>query len=116
MAANNRLMDTALRLTQLLVDEEYTTIERLSDGEGLNAAQLSEAVEDYGRHLMMPPDEEFETLVHVYPVEGAEHPEWNIDIDLWTEEEGQSDLTLQVNIVESAPAQWRLRIEDLHVL
>ena len=36
-----------------------------------------------------------------------------VDVDLWTAQEGRSDLTVSLELI---PAQDRVRIEDLHVL
>jgi hypothetical protein len=35
---------------------------------------------------------------------------------LWTAEEGRSDLTLELRLIEFAPEAYEVEIEDLHVL
>ena len=76
---------------------------------------LQTVVARYRRTLVELPDDIFATdAVEVYPQLGNERS-WKVDIDLWTKEEGRSDLTLQV-MVEEDPDQVRVQIEDLHVL
>ncbi|MGC4744953.1 DUF7668 domain-containing protein [Micromonospora sp. DT201] len=45
----------------------------------------------------------------------ADHDAWKVDVDLWSREEGRSDMTLQVTVWEEAGAT-KLTIDDLHAL
>lgn len=45
----------------------------------------------------------------------ADHDAWKVDVDLWSQEEGRSDMTLQVTVWEETDG-IKLTIDDLHVL
>ncbi|MFE9207606.1 hypothetical protein, partial [Micromonospora sp. NPDC007230] len=45
----------------------------------------------------------------------ADHDAWKVNVDLWSREEGRSDMTLQVTVWEEAGA-IKLTIDDLHAL
>ena len=60
------------------------------------ATQIREAIEDYGDALTALPDAAWETSVCIWT---GDH--WDVLVDLWTEDEGASDLALQVRVVGS---------------
>lgn len=70
---------------------------------------------DYGRwgevDLVMPPGS-----VREWSVDGRRDTKDGVvmlDVDMWTAQEGRSDLTVSLRL---HPAEARVRIEDLHVL
>ena len=77
------------------------------------AEGLREAVERYGGTLVELPDEAFDWMDE-YPREGREGV-WALDLPLYTEEEGQSDLTL-IREAEATPEDVRVHIRSLRVL
>ena len=76
------------------------------------AEGLREAVERYGGTLVELPDEAFDWMDE-YPREGREGV-WALDLPLYTEEEGQSDLTLILE-AEAKPDTVNVYIRDLLV-
>jgi hypothetical protein len=60
------------------------------------ATQIREAIEDYGDALTGLPDAAWETSACIWT---GDH--WDALVDLWTENEGASDLALQVRVVET---------------
>ena len=84
----------------------------------LTAAELEDVIVLYGRQLIDPPDEAF-VAAHIYTINIASAGETGarvkVDLDMWTVEEGRSDLTPTLMIVEVAD-QVTIEIEDLHVL
>jgi hypothetical protein len=57
---------------------------------------ILEVVSQYGRRIIAMPDCGF-NIVDVYPITGQEDS-YDVDIPLWTAEEGRSDLMLQVHV------------------
>jgi hypothetical protein len=51
-----------------------------------------------------------------FEIDGALPRAWALDVNLWTEEEGVSDLTLQIRATDSHGEYYSVAIEDLHVL
>ena len=98
-----------------LVEGEYDSIEADGRAGRLGSEQLRWAVNQYGRKLINVPDQGLANA-HCYSVDNAASPTWIIEIELWTEEEGMSDLTLSTVLTEIEQDRYRLEITDLHVL
>ena len=72
---------------------------------------------DYGTHgdveLVLPPGPSAEWSIDAIDmVDGGKH----VEVDMWTKQEGRSDLTLELHLHEVAPGEWEPRILNLHVL
>jgi hypothetical protein len=72
---------------------------------------------DYGRwgqvHLQVPPGDPREWGIEFTRTEDG----WcAVDIDMWTAEEGRSDLTLQLELMPADDGSVQTRLADLHVL
>jgi hypothetical protein len=61
-----------------------------------SAAQMRNAVEDYGAELIELPDETWDSSVCVWY---GTH--WDVLVDLWSKAEGRSDLVLGARVTES---------------
>lgn len=99
----------------LLVAGEYDALAATTYGRRLSAKQLRDAVSEYGRTLRSLPDDEWTTL-DVVEVPDAEVPTFHVVVDLWTEEEGRSDLSLELLMKDTDGGAFETEILDLHVL
>ena len=98
-----------------LVARDFDALLQLAPRSRVTAEEVSEAVTEYGRRPVMPavPVEELWDVVEVRD----SHPRtWSINLPLWTEEEGRSDLTLEMRFTESETELYSVEIDDLHVL
>lgn len=111
---NEQLRQPVREVVQLLVTGRYAEIEALTKGVRLSAPEMVKAIRDYGRQLVVPPDEAF-GLMDVVEVQNAQPPRWSITMPLWTQEEGRSDLSLELTLIGDQKA-FRIEIDDLHVL
>jgi len=98
----------------MLVERDYQGLATLSRGKRLSAPEIERAISDYGRHLVMPPDKSLSKLDCV-EVSGANPRAFGIRVDLWTAEEGRSDLSLEFT-VRGNDEQYVVEIDDLPVL
>ena len=72
--------------------------------------QCLQAVDDYGAvTLTTPPDESWNTSATRW---FGDH--WRCLVDLWTEEEGRSDLVLDVDVFEHRPS-YRYRVNLVYI-
>ena len=76
---------------------------------GATANQVRDYLADYGATLVELPDDTWQTSVAQWM---GTH--WEVLVDLWTAEEGRSDLVLESQVVEST-AGPRLRIHMVYV-
>jgi hypothetical protein len=100
-------------MVQQLVNRDYDGIERATQGRNVTASELREAVADYGGTLRMPPAAA--SWIDEVQVVGRVPPTWSVRCDLWTVEEGRSDLSLELTVVE-APLGPTIEVDNLHVL
>lgn len=79
----------------------------------VKAADLERVVENYGRTLVRPPQDAYADLDAV-KVAGAVEPTWWIRAPLWTNEEGRSDLTLEMTVTLGSDGS-DVALDDLRV-
>ena len=100
----SKIRDTVRRLVEMLVAGDYDSIEEATRGRRLTAEQLQ-----------MPPQVVFDNL-DVNEIEGAIPRAAWVLVDLWTVEEGRSDLTLEIRLTETGGELYDIEIDNLHVL
>ncbi len=99
----------------LLVRESYDVIEAMTRGRRLSADDLRGAVETYGRTLAPIPADALEPL-DVVRIEGTDPAAFHVCVDLWTEEEGLSDLSLELRLTDLYGGAYDIEVLGLHVL
>jgi hypothetical protein len=108
-------MQTAVTMVaDLLVAGDYRSVERMTDGRRLSAADLARAVRDYGQQLVPIPPDALEDL-EVIEVTDSDPAAVVIDVDLWTEREGRSDLTLSLELVDRGAGTYAISVLDLRM-
>ena len=113
MSIKSEFIEPIRELVEILIKKKFDLLEKDGRIGRLSPAELETAINDYGRTLISLPDAAFE-LAEEYKVESQENM-WDVDIPLWTREEGRSDLTLSVTINFQNDV-LSIYIDDLHVL
>jgi len=111
---NEQLKESVRQVITYLVAGKYAELETLTRGVRLNAKDMATAVADYGRKLIPPPDDGF-GLMNVVEVKNARPRQWSIAMPLWTQEEGRSDLTVEMTLIEQQNG-FAIELDDVHVL
>jgi hypothetical protein len=113
MSIPSALIASLRDLVNQLIAGNYIGLE--ADGRigRLTAEEVAKAIERYGAKLVEIPEEAYNSA-EVYELEGQEGA-WAIDLNLWTQDEGQSDLTLSVTAY-ATPKGVVIEIDDIHVL
>ena len=107
------LVPVLRRILAGFVAEDYTAVERMTCGIRLSSGQIRDAIEDYGGTVVAPPAEALDEL-DVIEVQGSSPRRWSVRFDLWTEEEGKSDLTMELTVEQGTPV--KIELDNLHVL
>ncbi len=108
-----RLMAQVRRLIDDLAAGRYAEIAADGRAGRLTEEELRTAVEQHGRTLV-PLPAGGEMLVDIY--EQTSQPDAvSLDVPLWTQEEGRSDLTLSVTAIKQGET-YTVEVDDLHVL
>jgi len=81
----------------------------------LSAGTLREVVEGYGRALAPVPEGGLDHL-DVVRIEGSEPAAFHVVVELWTEEEGRSDLSLELRLTDLYGGAYDIEVLGLHVL
>jgi hypothetical protein len=112
LAARNGLVAD---LVALLSAGNFEDALRRAPGSRVNAEQLRKVVYDYGRALVPLPLEGYELIDYVL-VLGSNPLQWSVVVPLFTQEEGRSDLSLELSLSEQANGGHSVEIDDIHVL
>lgn len=110
-----RITATVRQLLKWLVTGDFAAIDRHTNGVRLSADLISDAISEYGHKLVMPPPEVFENI-DVIEVIGTSPKRWSVRFDLWTEDEGRSDLTLECTLIDSEAGLLEAEVDNIHVL
>ena len=98
-----------------LVSGDTEGLLRLASKSRLSAEEIRGVIKSYGRRLVFPAAQT-EELSDVVEVKGASPRCWSVNLPLWTEEEGRSDLTLEMHFTDSGSELYEVAIDDVHVL
>ncbi len=108
-------LDTPIRhVIELLVQKKFSEIVNLTGGTRLDATSIHNALSDYGRTLVMPPDDAYKNM-DVIAIKDATPPRWSVRMNLWTVEEGMSDLSIELTVTESGD-DFAIELDDIQVL
>ncbi|MBX3321906.1 MAG: hypothetical protein KF757_02835 [Phycisphaeraceae bacterium] len=103
------------RIVSLVSARNYAAVEEFTGGQRLSATDIERVVNEYGRTIVDAPPCAFELHPFVH-VQNSDPPEWVIDFDLWTQEQGRSDLTLTLRLYEMKDGTVKTEIDDLHTM
>jgi hypothetical protein len=110
----NGAVESAVReVVRLLVDRRYIDVEAFTAGNRLTATEIEQAIREYGATLIFPPEDAFDSMDAI-EVEGVSPPKWSVVMPLWTQQEGRSDLSLELT-VEQRLEGTRVEIDNIHV-
>ena len=102
------------QVIKLLVEQRYSELESLTKGIRLRAGDMMQAVQSYKRTLIMPPEDSY-NLMNAVNIRSSEPPQWSIVMPLWTQEEGRSDLSIELTLIKEIQG-FRIELDDIHVL
>ncbi|MGQ7249270.1 DUF7668 domain-containing protein [Halomonas sp. V046] len=111
----NEIERIVRKIVDQLVQKQYSSLEKETDGIRLTSKEISNAVDGYGRNLIQPPNSAFSDIDAI-KVDIADADTWSIRFDLWTEQEGRSDLSLEATLIKSADKKIRIELDDIHVM
>lgn len=114
-ATDPRVKLTVVQLLRWLVAGDYLAIEQFSLGVRLSASLMQKAIADYGQKLVMPPASSLDQL-DVIEVDGSDPRTWSVRVNLWTVQEGRSDLSLECTLIDRRGDLLIAEVDNLHTL
>jgi hypothetical protein len=112
---NNKIKKTLLKIISLLVNCDYDAIAKLTKGVRLQAMHIKDTVEEYEKTLILPPDTAYDNL-DIIEIENSVPRKWSIRFDLWTKEEGRSDLSIELTLIDSEEDLMIVELDNIHTL
>lgn len=113
----NKLRRILLHIIGLLVRGEYEALVSFTGGRRLTMQMMQDIVAEWPYSLTMPLHNEIEDLVGASgEISGSNPHQWWVDVNLYTIEEGRSDLMLQLTVTDDPGEFYRVEMNDLHVL
>lgn len=109
-----RIKSETMLIIQMLVACDYDAIVQHTKGIRLLKDEIEYAVDDYGGTITMPPESVFENL-DVVEVENMTPREWSIRCPLWTKEEGKSDLSIEMSMIEENAEKLRIELDNIMI-
>ena len=110
-----KIHNTVNYVYELFIEKKYQELEQLSQGVRLSAKEMSDAIIQYGRSLCSLPST-IHPKLNIVEVSSVTPRRWNVSLPVYTKEEGLSDLTLELTLVETNEDIYGFEIDDLHVL
>lgn len=110
----DRLQSAMSEVMSLLAAGAYKDLIARCATSRLSPADVRMVLEEYGRNVVVPPQEAY-ALLNAVEVEGAAIPTWSASMPLWTEQEGRSDLTVELTIMLGV-GEAVVELDDIHVL
>lgn len=108
------VQDATLRIANLIADGQYDRAVQACSRSRLTEVDVAGVISDYGRTFVRLPANFLDYLDSVL-VEGRSCPTWSIRAPLWTFEEGRSDLTLELTVVDEVDGP-SIELDDLKVM
>lgn len=114
MNYDSRVKSETFLIVQMLATCNYDAIVKHTNGIRLSKDEIAYAVNDYGCKITMPPDSVFDDL-DVVEVENLLAREWSVRCPLWTKEEGRSDLSIEMSMIEDGADKLRVELDNIMI-
>ena len=98
----------------LLAGQRYKEMERFTQGTQITAEDIARAIQEYG-HTLVPCPEPIENLIDIVEVTDTARPTWSVVVPLYTQEEGRSDLSVELTVVEVGQNRFQVTLENIRV-
>lgn len=112
-----KLARTVYKTIELLMTSQYDDLKTFCNGKILPVEDMKREINDWPYKFIMPPSDRLDDVIYglIERIETAPH-RWAVDANLWTEEEGISDLTLQLILTDTDDEYYDVQIQDMDVL
>ncbi|MCC5847773.1 MAG: hypothetical protein JJU29_06720 [Verrucomicrobia bacterium] len=103
------------KIVQAISNNNYEKITEITNNQRVSSKVIKSEIEEYGRTICVPNQDVFKNIDIVY-VEDSNPNQYSVRFDLYTEEEGLSDLTLEMTFFITESNHVTTEIDGIHVL
>lgn len=108
------VQDIVREIIALLVQQQYKELERFVLESKMTAEDIARVIQDYGKPVV-PCPEPIEDVIDIVEVTGRSRPTWAVVVPLYTQEEGQSNLSVELTITELEDGTYMVALDNIHV-
>ena len=110
---DTKLMNTVEMLLKYLAEKKYDKLEEIMDTIRIRAEEIAVAIDSYpGNIIPVIRPEDLDVIKINSPKEEC----WSVNVRLHTDEEGPSDLTMSLTLIESDTDCYNVELDDIHVM
>ena len=115
---NKKILNTVKNVIRLLSNKEYDLLDKWNINKEFNVDEFKSAINsDYLITIMDIPTEKLCNYLDIIKIDKLELDQWSVNIVLWTkEDEGVSEYTLELTLVDSKKELMDIEIDNLHIL
>ncbi len=95
-----QIVNTVRKMISLLVEKRYSEIVSWTNGNGYPEDQIAAAIVDHDVTVVYPPDSFYPSQIDVVRIDNTCSQEWSVAFPLWTIEEGESDLSVELTCTQ----------------
>ena len=96
----------------LLCNKQYTEIARLTNNTRCPSNEIQKAILEYRCHLVPYPDDVIFDIIEVTKSSPREVSVW---APIYTKEEGLSDLSFELSLIEVSENNFKVEFDNIHV-
>jgi hypothetical protein len=112
---NGKIRTCVERFYEMLVEGKYADLAVLTGGIRLSADEIRAAASGYPYALRpWPPGHPM--FIDAVEVVQSRPRAWSVRADAFTTEEGRSDLSMELTVIESQSGELTVQFDNLHVL
>ena len=104
--------NTVRHIYSLLCSQQYEAVEKLTNGIRLGSDEIEQSIAEYG-YLLVPYPNSVE--LDVIEVTGSMPREWSVVAPIYTAEEGLSDLSLELSLIDNGESIYTAELDNIRV-
>jgi hypothetical protein len=103
---------TVRHIYSLLLSEKYDELAQFTNGIRMSSSEIRESISEYDCQLVPYP----ECLkLDIIEVENSSPREWSVVAPIYTSEEGYSDLSIELSIIENGKELYESELDNIRV-
>jgi hypothetical protein len=103
---------TVRHIYSLLLSKKYDELVQLTNGVRMSSNEIQESISEYGCQLVSYPDN---LVLDIVEVENSNPKEWSVVAPIYTSEEGCSDLSIELSLIENGKEIYKSELDNIRV-
>ncbi|WP_218951148.1 DUF7668 domain-containing protein, partial [Desulfoluna butyratoxydans] len=109
---NELIEDKIKQFYSLLLRKQYREIEKLTQGNNLSAEAIENAISEYECTLVPYP---INVAFDIIEISSSKPKSWSVVAPIYSSEEGFSDLSIELTIIQTTNGHIYVELDNIHV-